>query len=163
MDEPVYWLVLLGIFVAGASVRLLVRRPLLLGLSTALHPWELVTAGASLVLLAFHCSAMFFAEWVNAVPSLSAPAASVRELGTASQTAYWVPVVMLVIATRRLWPPALGILTFTLLGVGATMFWPFELTTHYMWIGSAVITIVVIASALVARRDPPRAAIQESG
>ncbi len=157
MNEPVFWSVLLGIFVAGASVRLLVRRPLWLGRSTALHPWELGIAAASLVVLVFHCAAMFFAEAVSVVTFLNAPAASVRALGTLSQAAYWAPVALLVIAIRRLWLPALGILALTLLGVGITMFWPFELTTHLTWIGAAVISIMAIAFGLVARSYQPRA------
>jgi len=109
--------------------------------------------------LVFHCAAMFFADWVNAVPFADEPARSVRALGLVSQVAYWVPAVGLVIALRRVWPPGLGLLTATLLGVRYTMFVPHALTTHLAWIAGAAITLVMIAAALVVplRRESPAA------
>jgi hypothetical protein len=107
--------------------------------------------------LVFHCAAMFFADWVHAVPFADEPAQSVRALGVVSQVAYWVPAVGLAVALRRVWPPGLGLLTATLVGVGYTMFVPHSLTTHLTWIAAAAITLVMIATALVAplRRHAP--------
>ena len=154
MDEPVYWTVLLVIAVAAAGARLALGRPLWPRRSSALRPWELVAAAVSLLALVFHCAAMFFAEWVDAVPSLEEPAASVRALGTVSQAAYWVPAVLLVVATRRVWPPVLALMGLALAGVGATMFWPFELSTHLGWIAAAVVAIAAVAAGFVARPAP---------
>jgi len=106
-------------------------------------------AAIAVAVLVFHCAAMFFADWVDAVPFAEAPADAVRALGPASQVAYWVPAVALVIALRRVWPPALGLLIVTLVGVGYTMFVPYALTTHLAWLGAAVGSWVLIATALV--------------
>ena len=94
--------------------------------------------------------AMFFAEWVDAVPFAEAPAAAVRDLGSlASQMSYWVPAGALLIALRRVWPPALVLLVVTLVGVGYTMFVPHALTTHLTWLAAAVVTLVLVNTALV--------------
>ncbi len=106
-------------------------------------------AAIAVAVLVFHCAAMFFADWVDAVPFAEAPADAVRALGPASQVAYWVPAVALVTALRRVWPPALGLLIVTLVGVGYTMFVPHALTTHLAWLGAAVGSLVLIATALV--------------
>ncbi len=93
---------------------------------------------------------MFFADWVNAVPFTQAPAAAVRDLDSlASEISYWVPAAALVIALRRVWPPALALLVVTLVGVGYTMFVPHPLTTHLAWLAAAVIALVLTNTALV--------------
>lgn len=93
---------------------------------------------------------MFFADWVNAVPFAEAPAAAVRDLDSlASEASYWVPAAALVIAQRRVWPPALVLLVVTLVGVGYTMFVPHPLTTHLAWLAAAVVTLMLINTALV--------------
>ncbi|HET7326848.1 MAG TPA: hypothetical protein VFJ14_06115 [Nocardioidaceae bacterium] len=155
MEQPFFWAALAATAVVGASARLAAGRPLWRGRSSVLRPWELVLAGVALLALVFHCAAMFFATWVGGVPFLTAPAASVRALGTASQLAYWLPAVVVVFAARRVWPPALSVLTGTLVGVGVTMFWSFDLTTHLGWIAAAVAVIVAISAGLVAPRPLP--------
>lgn len=103
--------------------------------------------------LVFHCAAMFFAGWVDAVPFAEQPAVAVRDLDSlASEVAYWVPAAGLVIALRRVWPPALGVLVVTLVGVGYTMFVPHSLSTHLAWIAAATITLVMVAAGLVTMR-----------
>lgn len=93
---------------------------------------------------------MFFADWVDAVPFAEAPAAAVRDLDTlASEVSYWVPAAALVVALRRVWPPALVLLVVTLVGVGYTMFVPHPLTTHLAWLAAAVVTVVLTNTALV--------------
>ena len=103
---------------------------------------------------------MFFATWVNAVPFVEGPAGAVRDLGVISQVSYWVPAVVLVVVLRRVWPPALVLLSATLVGVGYTMFVPHSLSTHLAWLAAATITLVLIAAALVAplRRQAARPA-----
>jgi hypothetical protein len=105
--------------------------------------------------LAFHCATMFFASWVDAVPLAKAPADVVRALGPASQVAYWVPAITLVMALRRIWRPALALLIVTLFGVGYTMFVPHPLFTHLAWLGATSGVLVLIMTALVSpvRRD----------
>ena len=151
MNEPIFWAVLAVIAIGSASTRLVARRPLWPGRSSAFRPWELTMAGVSILVLVFHCAAMFFADWLDVVPFSAAPAAVVRTLGPESQALLGTGLT-LVIASRRVWLPALSLLVVTLVGVGVTMFWPFELTTHLAWLAAAVITI---SAGLVAPR--PRA------
>ena len=155
MDEPVLWGALLATAVVGAGLRLVARRPLWPRHSCSVTPVELAAAGVAVALLVFHCAAMFFAGWVDAVPFAETPARSVRALGFVSQLTYWLPAAGLVIALRRLWPPALGLLGVTLSGVGVTMFVPHELTTHLAWLAAAVVTVVLVATAFVAPRRGP--------
>ena len=150
MGEPVLWGVLLATALVGAALRMVAQRPLWPRHSCSISPLELAAAGVAVTVLMFHCAAMFFAGWVDAVPLAGTPARAVRSLGVVSQVAYWLPAVGLVIALRRLWPPALGLLGVTLIGVGVTMFSPHSLTTHLAWLASAVVTVVLIATLLVA-------------
>lgn len=150
MDQPIYWSALTAMALIGMGVRLAVRRPLWLQPSSGIPLRELAVAAGMVAALVFHCAAMFFAEWVNALPLAEGPASAVRDLGLVSQVAYWVPAAVLVAALRRVWPPALVLLIVALLGVGYTMFVPHSLTTHLAWLAAATITLVAIASALVA-------------
>lgn len=160
MDQPVFWGALTATALIGIAVRLAVRRPLWLRRSSGVPPRELAVAAMMVAVLVFHCSAMFFAELVDAVPFTGVPAGAVRDLGLFSQATYWVPVAVLVLALRTVWRPALVLLTATLVGVGYTMFVPHALTTHLTWLAAATITLVVIAAALVAplRREAPMSA-----
>lgn len=152
MDQPVFWGVLAAVAVAGMALRLAVRRPLWPRRASGIRPWELAAAAVMVAALVFHCAAMFFAGWVDAVPFAEQPAAAVRDLDSlASQVAYWVPAIGLVIALRRVWPPALGLLVVALAGVGYTMFVPHSLTTHLAWIAAATIALVSIGAGLVSR------------
>lgn len=158
-QQPVFWSALLALSLAGLGTRLLTGGPLMGALARPLRPWEITVAAGSLLLLAFHCLAMFFAGWVDLVPLLRAPAAAVRSLGTASQVSYWVPAALVLVAVRHVWPPALAVLAVTLAGVGYTMFVPHALWTHLWWIAAAVGALVLVAAGLVtspARRHPAR-------
>ena len=111
-----------------------------------------MVVAAAVAVLVFHCMAMFFADWVDAVPFAEAPAAAVRDLDSlASEVSYWVPAAALVVALRRVWPPAL----LVLVGVGYTMFVPHALDTHLAWLAAAAVTVVLTGTALVfpARRQ----------
>ncbi|MBG6212707.1 MULTISPECIES: hypothetical protein [unclassified Cryobacterium] len=101
-------------------------------------------AFASGLALVFHCAAMFFGPWIDAVPFLQAPANMVRLMGVGSEIAYWVPAAALLVAWRRVWWPALAALVVTLAGVGVTMYWPFPLSVHLAWL-----TAVIIVGSLV--------------
>ncbi len=150
MDQPIYWGVLAATAIVLAGVRLAARRPLWRSRSSAVPTGDLVVAVVAVAVLVFHCAAMFFAGWVDAVPFAEAPAAAVRDLDSlASEVSYWVPAAALVIALRRVWPPALVLLVVTLVGVGYTMFVPYPLTTHLAWLAAAVVTLVLINTALV--------------
>lgn len=157
MDRPLFWGVLLVVALVAVGARVLARRPLLPHQAKPLRAWEASVAAVSLLALVFHCLAMFFAGWIDLVPFLRAPAAAVRAMGTASQLAYWVPGVVLVIAVRRVQPLALAVLFVTMIGVGVTMYRGFALTTHLAWLAAAVASVVVIFSALVGVSSPTRA------
>ena len=87
MDEPVLWGALLATAVVGAGLRLVARRPLWPRHSCSFSRVELAAAGVAVVVLQFHCAAMFFAGWVDAVPFAETPARSVRELAVVSALA----------------------------------------------------------------------------
>lgn len=152
MNHPLFWAVLTGAAATGMALRLAVRRPLWPRRARGIRPWRLAVAAVMVAALAFHCAAMFFADWVEAVPFADGPAAAVRDLDSlASQVAYWAPALGLVVALRHIWQPALALLVVTLLGVGYTMFVPHALTTHLAWIASATLVLVAIASGLLTR------------
>jgi hypothetical protein len=157
MEQPAYWVALTAAALVAMGVRLVARRPLWRQRSTRIRPRELALGAVVVTALVFHCAAMFFADWIDAVPFADGPASAVRTLGLSSQVTYWVPAVALVVCLRRVWAPALAVLTAVLLGVGYTMFVPHSLNTHLMWLAAAAITLVVIAAALVAplRGEPP--------
>ena len=157
MDQPIYWGVLAATAIVLAGARLVARRPLWRSRSRAVSRGDLVVAAAAVAVLVFHCMAMFFADWVDAVPFAEAPAAAVRDLDSlASEVSYWVPAVALIIALRQVWvwPPAVALLVVTLGGVGYTMFVPHALTTHLAWLAAAVVTLVLLGTALVSSSVP---------
>ena len=151
MNQPYFWSVLVAAAVVVMGLRLVARQPLWPRRSTTVPPMELAVAVLMVAALVFHCASMFFADWVDAILPADGPARAVRELGVASQVAYWVPAAGLVVALRRVWPPALGLLVLTLVGVGYTMFVPHTLTIHLAWIAAATISLVVLVAAFVAR------------
>ena len=100
---------------------------------------------------------MFFPAAVAVIPLSDGAAESVRELGAASQAAYWLPAGLLVLALRRAWTPLLVTEVSVLLAVGITMFWSFSLTTHLVTIaGSVVVTTAVLATATYRPATPAR-------
>lgn len=156
MDQPVFWSILLGVSVLAVVARLWAGGPLVRRRSVPLGRAELAVAGASGLALVFHCTAMFFGPWVDAIPGAQGPGDAVRALGTASQWSYWLAIVALLVALRQIWWPALALLAGAMLGVGATMFSPYPLTTHLAWITAAVLGMVFVSSSLVHLAGPER-------
>jgi hypothetical protein len=149
LDQPVYWSVLVGVAVVTAAARLVVGRPLLSRRAVPLTRTEFVVAVVSLVALVFHCAAMFFAPWTDALPGGEFLGEPIRRLGTVSHWTYWLPAGALLLAVRRLWWPAPVVLAVALAGVGITMFWPYSLVSHLAWLAGAGLTWVFIAGALM--------------
>lgn len=150
MDRPLYWGALAATVACLAVARFSARRPLWRSRANAVGTSDLIVAATAAAILVFHCSAMFFADWVDAVPFAEAPAAAVRDLGsTVSKVSFWLPAVALVVALRQVWPPALALVVVTLAGVGYTMFVPHALNTHLAWLASAAVTLALLATMLV--------------
>lgn len=152
MDQPILWGALLSVTVLAAALRLGAARPLLSLRAIPVGRVELGVAGLSVLVLVFHCAAMFFGPWVDAIPGAQVPADAVRAMGTASQWAYWLPATTLVLSWSRIWWPALALLLTTLLGVGITMFWPYLLSTHLAWLAGVILVGMFISAALLAPR-----------
>jgi hypothetical protein len=155
VDQPFLWGGLLAFAIASAILRLVVGHPLLRERSVRVGWLWAVVAFASGLALVFHCAAMFFGPWIDAVSFLLAPADMVRGMGAGSQVAYWLPAAALVVAWRRVWGPALGALVVTLAGVGVTMYWPFPLGVHLAWLTAVIIVGSLIPTLLL---RGPRAA-----
>ncbi len=149
MNQPVYWSALLALALTMVAARLRHGAPLLRSRSTVLGPVRSAVAVLSVAALVFHCTAMFFAAWVNAVPGAQAPADAVRALGSVSSWAYCIPAVALLVVLRGTWWPAWVVLAAGLLGVGVTMFAGYSLNAHLAWIALTVIALAFHAAALV--------------
>jgi hypothetical protein len=156
VDQPIYWSTLTATVALLAVVRWRARRPLLARRSAPLRRWEWAIATVSVAALVFHCGAMFFSAWINAVPGLRPPADSIRSFGAGSQAAYWIPALILFAAVRRTWWPGLILVATTLIGMGVTMFWSYGLTTHLSWLAAAVLTVTAVFAALVAAGPTPQ-------
>ena len=144
MNQPFLWGGLLAFVVASGVVRLARGGPVLKGRSMRVGWMSATVSVASGLALVFHCAAMFFGPWVDAVPLLRAPADIVRSMGIGSAIAYWVPAAAILVAWRRVWWPAFVALIIALVGVGATMYWPFPLVVHLAWL-----TVVIIIGSLI--------------
>lgn len=162
MNQPIFWGALLATALLAAVVRLRVGRPLLARHATPVGRRELFAAGLSGLVLVFHCAAMFFAPWVEAIPGAHAAAEMVRAMGTGSQWAYWLPAAVLAAAWRRIWWPGLALLVTTLFGVGVTMYWPHALATHLTWLAALILVGVFISTALLSRYPSPDIRPQQS-
>lgn len=149
MAPAAYWFSLAVLPAAGLIARFSFGQLPFAPLAYRLRPIELLLAVGALVALGFHCSAMFFPAEVEAIPGLEDPAEAVADLGTASQLAYWLPAVVLLVGLRRVWLPALAALTAVLVVVGVTMFWSFGLSAHLAAIAAAVTITIAIAAGLV--------------
>ena len=158
MNHPFLWGGLLTFAAAAGITRVVVGHPLLRAHSVRVGWVSVAVAVASGLALVFHCAAMFFAPWIDVVPLLQPAADMVREMGAASQIAYWAPAAALLLAWRRVWWPACVPLAISLAGVGATMFWPYPLSVHLAWITAAVIVGSLIPLLLLrgprAAREP---------
>ena len=142
-----FWVALAIVPAVAFAVRVLNRRPLSARV-LPLSRLDIALVVVTLLALGFHCAAMFLPAAVAAVPLSDGAAEAVRDLGAASQAAYWIPAGALVLALRRAWPPLLVAEVSVLLAVGITMFWSFSLTTHLVTIaGSVVVTAAVLTTA----------------
>lgn len=158
MNQPFLWGGLLAFAIAVGVVRMVRGRAFLPGRAAGLGPLARWVAGVSIAALVFHCSAMFFGPWVNALAFLRPLAAEVNAMGTPSQIAYWVPAAALLLAWRRVWWPGLVLMAVTLAGVGVTMYWPYPLTVHLWWLGAVIVAGVFVSSSLIRPRDRPAVA-----
>lgn len=156
MDQPLFWSAMLGVAVLGAVARLTGRHALRSRRAVRVPPQLLAVAALAALALVFHCAAMFFAPWTDAVPGLQSPGEAVRGMGPASRWAYAVPAAVLVLALLRVWWPALLVLAATLTGVGVTMYGPYPLATHLAWLAALIVVGVLIPTVLLGvRRAEP--------
>ncbi len=149
MSIRVYWALLLAVALIGIAARFVNGNPLFPRRALRLHYVEGAVAMAALLALGFHCAAMFFSPVVDAIPGLQGPASAIRALGLVSQIAYWTPAVIVIIALRRMWLPAIAAESATLLVVGITMFGPFALAIHLAAIAAAIVVTLTLGVALV--------------
>lgn len=154
MSIRVYWALLLAVALIGIVARFVHGSPLFPRRALRLHYVERAVAIAALLALGFHCAAMFFSPVVDAIPGLQGPASAIRALGPVSQIAYWAPAVIIVIALRRVWLPAIAAESAALLVVGITMFGPFALAIHLAAIAAAIAVMVAVGVALVYPGSP---------
>lgn len=145
-----YWAFLVVIAALGIAMRLGYGQPLLRRRAVRVAPLELALAVAALIALGFHCAAMFFPSFVDAIPGMQAPAEAIRRLGAASQAAYWIPATLLIVALRRAWWLAVIAETAALLAVGVTMYGSFTLAVHLVAIAAVVALTVAVAVVLLA-------------
>jgi hypothetical protein len=133
-------------------LRVALRRPLLARQARPISGPDAVIVAVSLVLLVFHCAAMFAPASVSRLPFLDGPAAVVRDLrDPVGQAAYWIPAATLVIGTRRSWWPAPTGLAVGLLAVGWTMYGDFTVTQHVVTIVITGALIALVLTGLVVR------------
>jgi len=158
VNQPFLWGGLLALAIIAGVVRALLGRPFLLERAVGLGSPARTVAVLSAAALVFHCAAMFFTPWVNAIGFLRPLAAGVNAMGVASQIAYWAPAALLLLAWRRVWWPALTVMAVALAGVGVTMYWPYPLPVHLSWLTAVIVAGVFISTALVGPRARPDAA-----
>jgi hypothetical protein len=152
VNQPFLWGGLLAFAIAAGVVRALRGRPFLPGRAVGLSSLARTVAVVSAAALVFHCAAMFFTPWVNAIGWLRPLAAEVNAMGVASQVAYGAPAVLLLLAWRRVWWPGLVLMAVTLVGVGVTMYWPYALVVHLAWLAAVIVAGVFVGAALTGPR-----------
>lgn len=147
MPDGWYW-VALGIVAVAALVGRAVHGGPMSRHVVVLARADVGLAAVCVLALGFHCAAMFFPAATDRIPGAAGIAEAVRDLGAASQVAYWVPAALLILALRRAWIPVLAAEAGVLLAVGVTMFWSFGLTVHLVAIaGSVAMTSAVLMTA----------------
>lgn len=151
MVPVAYWPTIAVVVTAVVALRVLLGRPLLHQLAKPLDPASAITAVVAAAALAFHCLAMFFPRPLEAFPVASSPAQAVRDLQFVSELAFWMPVAALIVALRKVWLPALGVLTVALVAVGWTMFGGSDLTVHLWSIALSVLVGLTVATGLLRR------------
>ena len=143
MPDGWYWAGLGTVTVLALVLRVVHRGPMSQHV-VALTRLDIGLAVGGVLALGFHCGAMFFPDATDNVLGAAGAAEAVRDLGTASQVAYWVPAAVLLVALRRVWTPLLAAEAGVLLAVGVTMFWSFGLSVHLVAIAASVATTAAV-------------------
>ena len=143
-----FWGVLLALAVLGAALRWW-RGPLWPRRAAPVSTPAFVIAALATLALVFHCAVMFFAPWTDVIARV--PGDAIRAMGDTSRWAYVVPAVLLVVALRTVWWPALLAVSVTLLGVGVTMYGPYALNTHLAWLAALIVVGTAVSVTLVGR------------
>ncbi len=117
--------------------------------AVTLRPAELAMIAVGLVLLAFHCAAMFFTDVAGSLSGTDAAIGAVNALGTASVVWYLVPALLTVTGLRGLPPLALAGVVLALLTIGVTMYNGGPLDTHLIAIFSGVVLLAAVLAWLV--------------
>ncbi len=148
------FLVTLGVAVAILfGLRFLLPALPMRGHAVRLRFVDAAALAVGLLLLAFHCFAMFFTSLAERVPGTATAIQDIRALGTASVIWYVVPAIAVLLGLRRLhWVP-LGVAALALLSIGITMYNGGPLDQHLatIWVG-----VVLLAATLATLVKPPR-------
>lgn len=148
-----FLLVLLAIPAVAFALRLTTALPSRRAHTMSGLDLALLVLGA--VGLVFHCTAMFFPEQTALIPGTDPAAAAVTDFGTASMLLFVAPSVLVLVALRRVWPPALVVLALTLAAVGITMYNGSPLDLHLSTIAAAVLVLSSVTAGLLRRRPQP--------
>jgi hypothetical protein len=113
---------------------------------------EFGALAAGLAVLAFHCVAMFFTSLAARLPASASAIDDIRALGTASVVWYVAPVLVVLLALRRLqWGP-LTVVFLALLSIGVTMYDGGTLERHLLTIWGGV---TLLAATILLWVRPP--------
>ena len=147
------FLVTLGVAAAlPFGLRLLLPGLPVRGVALRLRLVDAALLAAGVLLLAFHCFAMFFTSLAERLPGTATAIQDIRALGTASVIWYAVPAIAVLLGLRRLhWCP-LGVAALALLSIGTTMYNGGSLYQHLVaiWVG-----VVLLAAVLATLAMPP--------
>ncbi len=99
--------------------------------------------------LVFHCGAMFFRSGTEALPGVDPLVRQIDALGTISVILYVVPAALVTLGLRRQTPLAVAAVVAALTAVGVTMYDGGPLDTHLTAIFVSIVTLAIVASALV--------------
>lgn len=150
--SPTY-LVTLGVAAAlPFGLRLLLPGLPVRGVALRLRLVDAALLAAGVLLLAFHCFAMFFTSLAERLPGTATAIQDIRALGTASVIWYAVPAIAVLLGLRQLhWCP-LGVAALALLSIGTTMYNGGSLYQHLVaiWVG-----VVLLAAVLATLVMPP--------
>ena len=140
------------------AVRLVVPALPLRAVARPLTVPDTLLVAVGLIMLAFHCVAMFFRDRVDPLPGTSAIIEDIRALGTPSMIWFIVPAGLLLLGLRRLHPVAFVVASLSLAAVGVTMYNDGSLQVHLIAIFVAVTALAGIAAALVRLPRQPASA-----
>ncbi len=141
--------VALAVSVAALGGARLLVPGLPLGAAVRLRPADVAMIAVGLVVLAFHCAAMFFTDLARSLPGTDAAIDAINALGTASVVWYVVPALLVVTGLRRLPPLALAGVVVALLAIGVTMYNGGPLDTHLIAIFAGVVVLAAVLAGLV--------------